>query len=250
MYYQLAGTELRIIGSIHLLPPETPTIPTWVGEAFEWSQDLVLEHNPATALPLLRYSDGRVLSSCLSPMCYRDLADIWNNIARIPAPLEEFKPWAATIVLAGKLTLGVPGVEPYLINRCATAGRQIQYLEPPEIMFATLDALPTQIQDQAVRTFIDHVSGMRQNFSELAAAWLSRDVVSLQAVLRRSPLFLLQQLRDAIFGNRNRAWMRDITARARSPRRTLVCVGAGHLFANDGILTLLQDVGYNAYELS
>jgi uncharacterized protein len=248
MYYQVAGTNLRILGSIHLLPPGTADLPRWSWEAFNWAEALVLEHNIASAVSLLRYSDGRRLSTQISPANFAAISAIWSRL-QIQEPLEEFKPWAANLWLAGKASNPVAGVEPRFIAAWSNLGRRIEYLESPEVLFANFDAVSINGQERATSILLQHFADLPRNQAALAATWISRDQAAFEQTLQRSPLNLVPELRDAMFGNRNRAWMTPIAALAASSSRTLVCMGAGHLFGDDGVIALLRSAGQTVTEI-
>jgi uncharacterized protein YbaP (TraB family) len=167
----------------------------------------------------------------------------------IQAPLNVFKPWSALFVMGNLLTLGGPGVESRFTERCVSVGRSISYLETPESLFRTLDSFSVEIQEQAVKTFLDNIYRVPQQFGALCNAWLSRDLAAIEAAMAANPMHALSAFRNAIFSERNRAWMPAILSFITSQRRTLICVGAGHLCGSDNVLSLLRIAGHRLAQL-
>ena len=56
MYYEITGTNVRLLGSMHMVPTGEEAVPEWARRAYEWCNELVIEHDPPTLLPLFKAS--------------------------------------------------------------------------------------------------------------------------------------------------------------------------------------------------
>jgi uncharacterized protein YbaP (TraB family) len=65
MLYELEGTRLRVLGTLHLLPPGGK-LPDWLVSAYEWSEAVFVEHSPTDFLQQARQVTGP-LESRVSP---------------------------------------------------------------------------------------------------------------------------------------------------------------------------------------
>src|SRR5471032_3152376 len=100
MYLQLTGTNVRLLGSMHLFPATSRRTPPWVAEAYDWAEALVFESDPPTILPFLKAASqpgADQLQPFVSADAWRQLHALWPTEAPL-APLTALRPWAALIV--------------------------------------------------------------------------------------------------------------------------------------------------------
>src|SRR6478672_5785473 len=108
MYWQFIGTNVRILGSMHMLPVRNSGLPTWATQAFEWAEVLVFESDPPTILPLLRSPIPTHLQQSVSPSTWAALSDLWPATSPLPS-LETVRPWAALLLSAVLAQRTAPG---------------------------------------------------------------------------------------------------------------------------------------------
>ena len=77
----------------------------------------------------------------------------------------------------------------------------------------------------------------------LADAYLAQDLDKLFAVMTDATMGESEQEMDALIYSRNRSWAEKLKV-IMPERACLVCVGAGHLPGEQGLLQLLSDAGY------
>lgn len=78
----------------------------------------------------------------------------------------------------------------------------------------------------------------------LADAYMGQDLDKLMAVMTDATMGGdSEQMMDALIYSRNRAWVGKLV-KMMPERAALVCVGAGHLPGDQGLLQLLRNVGY------
>jgi uncharacterized protein YbaP (TraB family) len=241
MYYEIAGTNARLLGSMHQWPADAGTqeLPTWVWDAYHWCQQLYLETDLADAAQYVRLPDGSTLQSRLP-------ASIWDALQRLlpsGADISSLKPWAALMALQIIGKAMVPGVEPQLAARGNADSKPVRYLETMAEFSGRVDHASAAKYAQAFERVILDFQGIQQVLQEMYRAWLSRRVDEVQAIVPRT-LLGLPSVARLMLDNRNVAWLPYIEAAMQAPERTLIVVGAAHLPRSHGLLALLKRAGH------
>jgi uncharacterized protein YbaP (TraB family) len=231
MYLQLTGTNVRLLGSMHLFPATSRRTPPWVAEAYDWAEALVFESDPPTIVPFLR-ADSQRGATQLQPFVG---ADTWSQLQALwptegpLAPLTGLRPWAALIVAPTLFQQVVEGVEPRMMRSAITQSKSFEYLETADDVAATLESIPLNVLGAALDLLMDDRDEPQRTLERMHAAWLDGDLEAVQQVAVESPMFNLPGIRQAILDLRNRAWAARVAAQIGRRERTLVVVGALHL---------------------
>lgn len=53
MYFEIPDRDIRILGSLHILPPGTSSLPAWASDAYEWAAVMAIEHERKAALEVI-----------------------------------------------------------------------------------------------------------------------------------------------------------------------------------------------------
>ena len=246
MYFEIEGTSCRLLGSIHRWPNGNvgSALPTWVWEAYLWSEELYLECDTSSAPQAGLIADGSSLENRLPPSVWSGL-----NAAYLGADIKKLKPWAALIHLQFIGQSLCEGVEPQFAKRAQEESKPIRYLETMEEFESLMDSVPDrQYADVLVRALAG-LDGLRQALREMRPAWLTRRLEVVEALLPRT-LIGLPGVAQVILDARNRAWLSKIIAGLPSTRRRLMVVGAGHLPRATGLLALLAQQGHQVRLIS
>jgi uncharacterized protein YbaP (TraB family) len=241
VYYQIENTNVRLAGSLHLVPAGK-TLPNWILEAYQWSEDLYLEANDADTAKLALLPSGESWERRLP-------AAIWTSIkAAWPAhqpPLGPQKPWFIAMVLGMS---GIPlllGVENFIKARAKADSRCIQYLETVGEFSQLMEGVTDADYARAFAVVLANDAQTRgQNIADMYRAWMSAQVDAVEMIARQSPLGQFPVVREIIFDRRNLLWLPRIVATLGTNRRTVVFVGAGHLGGPNGLLALLGRAGH------
>ncbi|RDK01264.1 TraB/GumN family protein [Paraburkholderia lacunae] len=231
MYLQLTGTNVRLLGSMHLFPATNRRTPPWIAEAYDWAEELVFESDPPTILPFLK-AHWRSSADQLRPLL---CADAWNQLQAVwpvdgpLAPLADLRPWAALIVAPTLFQQVVEGVEPRMLRSAIAQGKPYRYLETAEEVAASLESIPLEAVSAALGLLISDLKEPQRTLERMHAAWLHGDLQAVHEIAVESPMFNLPGIRHAILDARNHAWAERVTAMLGRPERTLVVVGALHL---------------------
>ncbi|MCC8394956.1 TraB/GumN family protein [Paraburkholderia sp. MMS20-SJTR3] len=245
MYLQLTGTNVRLLGSMHLFPATSRRTPPWIAEAYDWADALVFESDPATILPFLRADaqSGSLRSAAQLQPLLRD--DVWTQLQSLwpassaLAPLDALRPWAALIVAPTLLQHAVEGVEPRLMRSASAQGKPLRFLETGRDVAAALESISLEVIAAALELLMADLGEPQRTLERMHAAWLDGDLPALQRIAVESPMFNLPGLRHALLDIRNRAWAARLRASLDTDERTLVVVGALHLCGPGNLLDCL-----------
>lgn len=237
MYFEFLGTNVRILGSMHLLPADTP-LPLWVQRAYEWSEQLVFESDPNTLLPHLRSSPPFGLSQHLSKSTLNTLQRLWVPMSPLLA-LDDAPPWAALILSSVLALRTFEGVEPRFLSLAASEDKAVHFLENASEFQVAMDTAPTNDVLRGIESLVAGLSSVRRSFVDMHRAWIEKDLRGVHDAASRSPSFEFPTIRRAALETRNFAWAPKLRQFFHSPRRTLVAVGALHLCEPASLLTLL-----------
>ncbi|MFM0737054.1 TraB/GumN family protein [Paraburkholderia xenovorans] len=241
MYLQLTGTQVRLLGSMHLFPATSRRTPPWIAEAYDWAEALVFESDPPTILPFLKTQSAKTaepLSSLLSADAWQRLQTVWPTDGPL-APLSALRPWAALIVAPTLFQQVVEGVEPRLMRSALAQGKPFQYLETAQHVADSLESIPLEAVSAALALLMSDTSEPQRTLERMHDAWLLGDLQAVHRIAVESPMFNLPGIRTAILDARNRAWAARLKALLVRPERTLVVVGALHLCGPENLIDCL-----------
>jgi uncharacterized protein len=241
MYLQLAGTNVRLLGSMHLFPATSRRTPPWVAEAYDWAEALVFESDPPTILPFLR-ADAQQGAGRLEPFvsadAWRELQALWPTEGPL-APFLALRPWAALIVAPTLFQQVVEGVEPRMMRSALAQSKPFEYLETAANVAAALESIPLDAVGAALDLLMADRGEPQRTLERMHAAWLNGDLDAVQQIAVESPMFNLPGVRHAILDMRNRAWAARLAQLSGRAQRTLVVVGALHLCGPGNLIDCL-----------
>ncbi|CAE6805509.1 TraB/GumN family protein [Paraburkholderia nemoris] len=241
MYLQLTGTNVRLLGSMHLFPATSRRTPPWIAEAYDWAESLVFESDPPTILPFLKappQGGADQLQPLLSADAWNQLQAVWPVEGPL-APLVALRPWAALIVAPTLFQQVVEGVEPRMLRSALTQAKPYQYLETAQEVAASLESISLEAVGTALGMLMSDLDEPQRTLERMHSAWLHGDLQAVHQIAVESPMFNLPGIRHAILDARNRAWAARVTALLGRPERTLVVVGALHLCGPGNLIDCL-----------
>lgn len=229
MYWQFLGTNVRILGSMHFLPANNRGLPAWSTEAFEWAEALAFESDPPTILPLLRSPTSIDLKAQLSLTTWDTIRGLWPASMHLP-PLEAARPWAALLLATVFTQQTTPGIEGQFMQWARLQSKPVDFLETAEAAAAAFESAPLSEVYQGLELLASDLSAPQRSLDAMYSAWLRRDLAVLYSVAEQSPLFRFEGLKAAVLRRRNREWAPVLSKLMKSSVRTLVAVGALHLY--------------------
>lgn len=226
-----ADTTVYIFGTFHALDGKSEWFNDQVKDAFEKSDELVLEtlvpERPAPGLP-----GAQPLTQLRSLSV---------------APSASFLASARMAINAGRSQgMQVNNGADMVLRRTAEAeGKQVEGLETLESQLAMFDRMPPSPIAPAASANANPAPAMNsltKSMTEMQSAWKRGDQTVFVRVLgqleRASP-----ETYRMMFIERNARWADWIRARMQTPGTVFVAVGAGHLAGKDSILVRLAQLG-------
>jgi uncharacterized protein len=225
-----ADTTVYIFGTFHALDGKSEWFNDQVKDAFEKSDELVLEtlvpERPAPGLPPAQPLP-QLRSLSLTPSA-------------------SFLASTRMAIKAGNSQgMQVNNGADMVLRRTAEAeGKQVEGLETLESQLAMFTRMPSAPQPQAAQSgsSAPAMNSLSKSMTEMQSAWKRGD----QSVFVR----VLGQLEQAspdtyrmMFIERNARWADWIRARMQTPGTVFVAVGAGHLAGKDSVLAQLAERG-------
>ncbi len=223
-----ADTTIFIFGTFHALDGQSQWFQSRVRDAFEHSDELVLE----TLVPE-QPEPGQVVPSLRAPSV---------------TPSASFLATARLAINAGQAQgMQVGNGADMVLRRAAEAeGKPVEGLETLQLQIDMFNRMPAGATGPQPRpgqpAAPEAMDGLTKAMGEMQSAWKRGD----QGVF----VGMLAQLRQAspatyrmMFTERNERWADWIRARMRTPGTVFVAVGAGHLAGPDSLLVQLAQRG-------
>ena len=239
MLYELSGTRLLIVGTLHLLPPGG-RLPDWLAEAYEWSEAVFVEHSPTDFLQLARQTHAP-LDTLVSPAFWQLLNSL-TAASVLPWSLADFQRGAAVVMALACRIQGIAGADQALHDWSRRDGKTFGYVEQPAAVLEKLNAITEADWTAGIAAELarpESTAGQLRFFND---AWQQGRIEDLVGCTREG-LFSVDGIRSVLLTGRNRAWA---SAYRDPPSRSLMAVGAAHLVGKDNFLGLLADVSGRA----
>src|SRR4051794_22226805 len=224
-----ADTTIYIFGTFHALDGQSQWFGNRVRNAFEQSNELVLETViPEQPMPMMRPTPG-----------FRPPA---------VAPSASFLATTRMAISAGRsqgMQVG-NGADMVLRHIAEAEGKPVEGLETLQAQLDMFNRMPSAQAASAPRAGqpvdANPMQGLSKAMADMQSAWKRGD----QTVFAR----MLEQLNSAspdtyrmMFTERNARWADWIRARMQAPGTVFVAVGAGHLAGKDSLLVRLAERG-------
>jgi uncharacterized protein len=246
-----------LLGSVHMAR-EDPEFDPAVDRAFEASDALVLEVDPAVAedplamarlfVELALLEEGLTLADVLSEEGYARLEAAFEEQGHELFALERMKPWMIMLMWVNERMAAAgyapeKGVDFHFQERAADR-LPILALESAEEQLGSLDGMPYPLQE---RLLLEALDDEGEHTDLLFAAWHAGDLELLEALvlpdLEGDPE--LEVAYEAVFFQRNRVMAERLTGLLADGGAYFVVVGAGHMVGPQGIPALLEEGGFD-----
>jgi uncharacterized protein YbaP (TraB family) len=241
MYYQVEGSNLRVLGTMHGFPVENTNMPSWVWDGFNWCEDLVFEapdprydtdFDSVATLP-----KGTTLKQLMSPKSWRELKAIVPEHKK--DKLLYLKPWVAFIALGEVLLKQFEGVEIQFRKRLCLFPKPVTALETNRITAQGFEVVPWRDYVKMLEFSLQNRILVQKMFFDEYEAWVGGRIEDFENTILRDPLLaIVPRYRDGMTVARNKNWMHSFKLAFPSSRKILFAVGAGHLFGEGGLTEL------------
>jgi uncharacterized protein YbaP (TraB family) len=237
MYFEIPGTNIRLMGSMHRLPADSPGLPGWTTKAYDWCDELVFESD-ISIMPPLYPVPGVDLKANLTANAWSSLQDLWPLSDSLP-PLEKVQPWAAFLFGSAFSMATSVGVEHLFLQWAGNDSKVVHFLETPAQFAQLAENVPLQEVVQSIESLASDLAAPQRTIEAMYQAWIARDLSALYDVALQSPSFKLPELRRAVLERRNLSWLPLVEGHMKTSKPTLIAVGALHLYGPGNLLDLL-----------
>ncbi len=262
--WQIDGRSNRIylLGSVHVLREQDHPIPTAIDKAYQDAEILIMEVDiddldPIEMAGLVNelgmIADGGSLQEYMGQELYTEAAEYAAQLDIPIAMLGETEPWLAAITVEQMMLLRIGfnpqyGIEFHLSAKAGEDKKEVLGFETAREQLEFLDGLSMPAQRSLlIQTFRESLN-IEEDLNLLINAWRHGDIGFLEETL----LVEMQkypELYKTLVVDRNRAWADKIKNLTTEEDDYLVVVGALHLIGEDGVPSLLAEIGITANQL-
>ena len=238
-----------LFGTIHLLPQDDFAIKEKVSNAFNASEQIVLEldmDDPTLQMKMMQHApmkEGITLDQVFSEEEYTAVSNALKEQTGMGLEnMNTMKPIVITSMLIGKLIEGTPAsYEMTFVQMARERELEILGLETVADQMAVFDRIPYQEQAKDVMEMINHEEEMRKEFSEMIIAYNNEDIDQLYDIIDEYTDTETEM--EELVVKRNKSWIPLIGELAQE-KTTFFGVGAAHLGGDQGVINLLKEAGY------
>ena len=244
-----AGHRAHLLGTMHA-GVDREQFPDWVTVRLQAAPSFAMETDPGEVMglaALMMRTDGTTLEQELGPA---DWAKLEHKVGKdMAAQLRVLKPSAAGAALEA---IGLPptqSLDLVLHDEAFNAGKQMAYLEKPEVQLRALDLV---MDIDALRRQLDRPEGGADQTQLLLSAYRAGDVAviermaateKVEALAAGVPADRIARDDAVLLGDRNRSWI-PVIEQLLTGGDAFIAVGALHLIGPEAVQTLLAGKGF------
>lgn len=257
------GGHLYLGGTIHVLGKADYPLPEAFGRAYNDADIVILEadvstlESPAYQQKILRegtYSGDSDITDDLSGETLERLESYLQQRGIPAAPLYRLRPGilslTLTVIELQRLGFTETGVDEYYETQAMNDGKDLAYLESADDQVRFLLDMGKGQEDELVRHTLAEMEKLPRYMDHLKTAWREGDIGQLEAVGLDTWIDRFPDVYQALLVDRNHNWLPQIERMLETGDTEMVLFGALHLVGDDGILTLLEDRGYELERLN
>ena len=256
------SNTVYLLGSVHMLPPDSYPLPPALEKAGADSGKLVLEalkedvESSETQLAMLAkgmYQDGSTLQEHISEEAGKLLLERAEEAGVPIQALERMKPWMAGLTLVAlemnKHGFDVNhGVDRYFEGKAKEAGKKIEGLESATYQIDLFVKLTENLGEELLLQTLKESNQLMEMLDEMVTAWKKGDTAKLESIILDS-FKEYPEIKERILVERNRNWIPKIEGYLSEEQNVLVVVGAAHLIGEDGVVEMLRAKGHQVEQL-
>jgi uncharacterized protein YbaP (TraB family) len=250
------GNTLFLGGSVHILRERDFPLPAEFDRAFSQSAVLVLEAdtgqmgNPEIATYLMSrmtLPDNKTLRSVLDAETYQLLAAACTEYGLPISTVARLKPSMVVSVLTvlqiQKFGFVEKGVDDHYLEKARTENKPVLFLETVEFQIDAIVSMGDGYENDYVRYSLQDMDDTEESITGLVAEWK-------KGVITKTEESLTEMREDwpaiyqTLVTERNNAWIPQIVEFMDSGKVHFVVVGLAHMPGPDGLLRLLENLGY------
>lgn len=252
-------TTLHIMGTVHVLKPQTQWRSAQINAAFEAAETIVFEADvssqeaAAELGPLMfqlgLYQGGKTLEDVLSGAQQAEVSAVLEDMGLTFDAVKPMKPWFAALTLSNQAMVKqgfdpMSGVEMVLTEEAKADDKSFAYLETAADQLRILSGLDEETQIDFLMSSVEGIEETPEMLDVLVEEWADGDVAGLSVMIADPDALGSDVVYEALLKNRNDDWVPKIEAMLDEPGTRLIAVGAAHLAGDDSVILSLRDKGY------
>ncbi len=252
LLWKVEGENIQtsyLYGTIHLLPQDAFEIKDKVKEAFNSSEQIVLEldmDDPSMQMKMMQNAamkGGVTLDQVFSEEEYDAVSNAVKEQMGVGLEmLNTMKPFIISSMLIGTLIEGPPAsYEMTFVQMAKEKELEIIGLETVEDQMAIFDKIPYEEQAKDVVEMVQNQEEVRQEFAKMVEAYANEDIDGLYDIIDEYADTEAEM--DEMIVKRNQRWI-PLIGEFASEKTSFFGVGAGHLGGSEGVINLLKEAGY------
>ena len=252
LLWKIEGKGIKpsyIYGTFHLLPQKDFEVKDKVREAFNTSEQIVLEldmDDPSMQKQVMENAsmlDGKTLDQLLTEEEYAIMDRIL--VSTIGAGLDNYntvKPVVLSSLLLPTLVDGLPAsFELTFVQMASESGKEVLGLETVQEQMKVFDKIPYEDQIDDILEIVTEREKMKKLFNSMIEVYKKEDVNKMHKMI--SQYMDGENELTYFLSDRNKKWIARIGKYAKQ-KPSFFGVGAGHLAGEYGVINLLMKEGY------
>lgn len=256
-----ADSTLYILGTVHLLRPETvwhtDKLDAAIAEASELWLELPTTNAEAMAaemMPLVvQYglAPGNPLSKQLTPEEMKTLDEAAKLAGATGAQLNAFRPWFAALTISNAAVTRAgydptSGVDSKIEAAFRARDIKPRGLETAEMQIKVFAGMSPEQELRYLRETMEEYENAPVELDKMVAQWASADLAGMEEMFVTEMKTEEPDLYAALLTNRNANWVGQIEKILAGKGVSFMAVGAGHLIGPDSVIAMLDAKGIKA----
>jgi len=240
-----------LFGTMHIADQKVTNVPQTVISAIESSNVFMMEAvldgvEMMGLMGMMFYTDGSQLSDQIGMPLYEKTTNLLVSYG-FPAEMAQYiKPWAAFLILSGPKPDGGMPLDLVLMNKAKNSGKQVLGIETLIEQGQLFEGLSLADQVALLQDSVCQYDVIGADIQEMKIAYLAGDLASLYALQYKYKIddqAAFDRMMDALIWQRNHRMFKRVSPYLQQGN-TFIAVGALHLPGQEGLLTILEQNGY------
>lgn len=249
-------------GTIHVLSAQDYPLPKAFDIAYEKASVVVFEtdidklEDPVTQEYFIRqvsYQEGTTLVDFLSDETYTELKGKLDSIGMPMQRMKHFKPGMISMTLTmhelQRLGMAETGVDGFYHHKSKQDQKTLGALESITTQIQFLADMGDGSEDELIRYTLNDIKTLPQLMSDTKAVWRNGNMAGLSSLMLEPVKQEFPALYQSLLVERNNNWMPQIESMIATPQTEFILVGALHLAGDVGLLSQLEQKGYQIEQL-
>ncbi len=253
-------SDIYILGTVHVLPPELDWQSEEIVAAFESADTIWFEApvaDPGAGMRTVQLMNqyglnapGNPLSGQISEEGRELLVEILSRFGIGASDLDAMRPWMAAMTLSMAFVQSQgyepeSGVDFVLWREANISGKEIFYFETLEQQVRFMADLPPEIEAAFLEQTLMEFNSTGSQLDELVTAWHAGDIATIDAVMNGETRDAAPEVHEVLLVERNRTWVQTIKETLAGSGTDFMAVGAGHVAGPEGLIELLRGEGFD-----